>query len=68
MEVLLPEEFLSPKQLAQRWGVSTQYLAGVRSAGQGCVYYKLGHHVRYKKSDVFEFERAGMRTIPRKGD
>lgn len=63
------ERLLSPKELAERWGLSEQTLANQRSTGCGPRYIRVGRkpsarrggRVRYLWSAVRDFERAGFR-------
>jgi hypothetical protein len=53
--------FLNAEQLARRWGVTPQHLAELRHRGRGCRFHKMGRLVRYKMSDVLEFEQVTQR-------
>lgn len=53
-----PSPYLTTKQLAQRWGVSTGSLANTRSMGLGIPHYKIGSRVRYALSDIEAYEAA----------
>ena len=62
----MQEEFLSTKDVATRWKVSTQSLNRWRLLLCGPPYVQLGKAVRYKLSDILEFERNGLhKPIPR---
>ena len=52
-------QFLTESELAARWRVSVKTLRNARVLGTGCPYLKLGC-VRYRMSDVLEFERMRM--------
>jgi hypothetical protein len=49
-------KILTPEQLAERWDTTVGTLAWKRSTKQGPKYIKLGRSVRYRLSDVEEFE------------
>lgn len=51
-----PITHLSGPELAQRWGLSAAHLANLRSEGKGCAFLKLGSAVRYRLSDVLDYE------------
>jgi hypothetical protein len=56
----LPEEvFLSDRQLAARWGCSPRTLRNQRWRREGCEFVRLGRLVRYRMSDVLDFEARG---------
>lgn len=57
----MQEEFLSTKDVAARWKISTQSLNRWRLLLCGPPYVQLGKAVRYKISDILEFERNGLR-------
>jgi hypothetical protein len=58
---------LTPQQLAQRSGVTTDHLANLRSQGRGPTYVKPGpRRVRDRLSDVLAHEEAS-RVEPGKG-
>ncbi|MEW1955146.1 DNA-binding protein [Terrabacter sp. NPDC080008] len=50
------DKHLTPKMLADRWGMSAQTLANHRSLGTGPAYLKLGQHVAYRLSDIEAYE------------
>lgn len=52
------QPFFTQEQLAQRWQVSEQLLRLDRSQGVGCPYYKMGRLVRYKVTDILEYEAS----------
>lgn len=52
----VPLAFLSPTQLAERWGVSTGSLANRRSQGEGVPFVKIGALVRYPLESVLAYE------------
>ena len=54
---------MTEKHVADRWQVSLKTLRRWRLDGEGPVYYKLFHHVRYHEADVLEFERRGARHL-----
>jgi predicted DNA-binding transcriptional regulator AlpA len=51
-------QFLTPKQLSERWGVTVQTLSNWRHAKKGPRYIKLGGSVRYPISAVERFEKT----------
>lgn len=51
-------DLMTPHDLAARWGCSVGHLANLRSAGVGPVYLKLGSSVRYRVSDLMQYEAA----------
>ncbi|MGV9784836.1 hypothetical protein [Nocardia farcinica] len=55
-----PQEYLSPKQLAERWpgGPSVKTLAQWRYLGIGPDYTRVGKSVVYPLASVLEFERT----------
>jgi len=48
---------MTERQVAIRWKVSLKTLRRWRLDGQGPIWHKLFHHVRYHEADIFEFER-----------
>ena len=51
------DTLLSPKKVADRWGVKPSTLASLRSAGKGPRYYKMPNGmVRYPDWAVFDYE------------
>jgi hypothetical protein len=51
---------LSTADLARRWGVSTGWLANMRSAGTGPSYLKLGSRVVYPLASIESYEAAAL--------
>lgn len=51
-------QFLSQKEVAHRWTMSTRTLEGWRDRGIGPRYYRFGNRVRYAVEDVESFERS----------
>ena len=49
-------ELLTPAQLADRWGVTTGYLANLRHQREGIGYLKIGSRIAYRFTDVLAFE------------
>lgn len=47
---------LTPKELAERWDCTVGHLANMRSAGVGPTYLKLGATIRYRVSDLLDYE------------
>jgi hypothetical protein len=58
----VPDEILTPKALAERWGTTTGALAQQRYKGNGPVFVRLGGDkrgtVRYRLADVKAYELA----------
>lgn len=50
---------MTEKQIAARWKISLKTLRRWRLDGEGPVWHKLFHHVRYHEADILEFERQG---------
>ena len=57
-----PSELLTPRELADRWACSIGHLANLRSAGLGPTYLKIGTSVRYRLTDVLDYETARVVT------
>jgi predicted DNA-binding transcriptional regulator AlpA len=58
-DVLMPPEFLSPRQLAQLLNVSTKMLEAMRSTRKGPPHSKIGGLVRYRLDDVRKYLEEG---------
>lgn len=56
--VAVLSDLMTPRDLAARWGCTVGHLANLRSAGAGPVYLKLGSTVRYRVSDLVDYEAA----------
>ena len=52
------ERWLSRGELADRLGLPVKTLARWASKGTGPLYARMGRHVRYRLSDVLEWEAA----------
>lgn len=52
---------LRPKDLAERWQMSSKTLARWRWAGEGPRFLKVSGKVLYRKEDVREFEATHLR-------
>ena len=50
------EALLTPREVAARFRVSTRTLETWRFAGRGPKYLRIGGHVRYRPSDIHEWE------------
>lgn len=50
---------MTERQVAARWKISLKTLRRWRLDGEGPVWHKLFHHVRYHEADILEFERQG---------
>ena len=55
-------EFLNQTELAGRWRVSPRTLESWRWRYKGPAYVKLGGQVRYRLSDIIDFESDCVRT------
>ena len=55
-----PEEFLTPRQLADRWHKSWKTLSNWRCAGMGPDYFKAGGKVLYPLEAVEDYEQKYM--------
>lgn len=58
-------EYLTPAELARRWGgaVTTGTLANWRSKGSGPAFAKFGSRVRYPLARVQEWEAANLHLV-----
>lgn len=61
MEIVTNEDYLTPDQLAQRWGITLASLAMQRHRKQGPAYQKFGKAVRYRVEDIEEYETTTAR-------
>ncbi|MEJ8813376.1 helix-turn-helix domain-containing protein [Variovorax ureilyticus] len=62
-------ENLTPKQTAELLNVPETTLAVWRSTNRVVVpYFKLGSHVRYRRSDLDRFIESQLRNLPDGGD
>lgn len=52
------EHLLNTKELAEYLGLAVSTILQYRVDGNGPIYIKLGHLVRYRKSDVDEWLKA----------
>lgn len=57
-EAVGEDQLLSEARLAHRWQKSPRSLQRWRSNGGGPPYYRIGHAIRYRLSDVLAFEAA----------
>ena len=57
MEPGTEDKLLSRRELAERYGVPVKTPAEWASKGTGPRYAKFGRHVRYRLSDVIDWER-----------
>lgn len=51
------EKLLTRKDLAERWQVSERHIKKLHSKGEGPEYLKIGDSVRYKLSDIEDYEK-----------
>ena len=61
MEANAEDRWLSRKELADRYGVPVKTPAEWASKGTGPRYAKFGRHVRYRLSDVIDWESRAIR-------
>jgi hypothetical protein len=54
------QDLLTDAQLAVRWQLSRGTLANQRSQGRGPAYLQLAGRIRYRRSDIEAYERAGF--------
>ena len=54
--VVLPEEWLTRSELAERWKMPKHTLDVWGSQGRGPKYARFGRHCRYRLSDVIAWE------------
>lgn len=54
---------MTEKHISDRWQVSLKTLRRWRHAGEGPVWHKLFHHVRYHDTDILEFERRSAQHL-----
>ena len=57
MEEIAEDKWLTRQELADRYGLPVKTPAEWASKGTGPRYAKIGRHVRYRLSDVIEWER-----------
>jgi predicted DNA-binding transcriptional regulator AlpA len=57
MSINTDETWLSRRQLADRYGLPITTLAQWASKGTGPRYARMGRHVRYRLSDVIDWEK-----------
>ncbi len=55
----MQDEFLTTRELAERWKIKENTLAILRVNSNGCPYVKIGRTVRYRLSDVVAYESRG---------
>lgn len=55
-------DFLDTTQSAELLGKKPSTLERWRVTGDGPVFYKVGHHVRYKREDLDAYIEAGRRV------
>ena len=57
MDEISPDVWINRQELADRYGVPVKTPAQWASKGTGPRYAKFGRHVRYRLSDVLDWER-----------
>ena len=60
MEDYADDKWISRQELADRYGLPVKTPAEWASKGTGPRYGKFGRHVRYRMSDVIDWERAQL--------
>ena len=50
------KDYITPKELADRWHKSPRTLANQRMKGEGPPYYKIGKKILYDMADIKEIE------------
>jgi len=60
MEDYADDRWISRQELADRYGLPVKTPAEWASKGTGPRYGKFGRHVRYRMSDVIDWERAQL--------
>ncbi len=56
-------DFITPSELAKRWGIKGRTLERWRWQRVGIKYIKIGHLIRYRMEDVLAYE-AQNETSP----
>jgi predicted site-specific integrase-resolvase len=59
--VMTESNYLTQTQLAERWQVAESTLERWRSEGIGPIYMKMMGRVRYRLSDITDFEEDSLR-------
>ena len=54
-------DYLTPKQLADRYGVTVRTIYAWNAAGTGPLHFKIGGQLYYRLSDVQVWEARGAR-------
>lgn len=57
------ETFLTTEELAKRWKISARSLDNIRASGKGPSYFKIIGSIRYKLSDVVEYENEKKTNV-----
>lgn len=57
-------DLLTPRQLADRWGITIGHLANLRHQGDGLGYVKIGSRIAYRYTDVIAYENAHYVAVP----
>jgi hypothetical protein len=61
------EDFLTEQQLAARHQRSVKTLRNARVSGGYIKFVRIGRHIRYRLSDVVEFEEANLMNSTSEG-
>lgn len=64
MDTNANDTWLSRQQLADRYGLPVKTLAQWAYKGTGPRYARMGRHVRYRLSDVLDWESARITGLP----
>lgn len=64
----LNERWLSRQELAYRYGLPVKTIAQWASKGTGPLYARMGRHVRYRLSDVVDWESARIDDLREAAD
>lgn len=56
------EDFLTTRELAERWNLEPDTLKKWRVRGQGPLYHKVGRRINYGLEEIEEFEKNKLRS------
>ncbi len=57
---------LSTKHLSRRWNIAPRTLERWRAEGQGPQFIRIGRHIRYRETDILDFEAEQMEASKRR--
>lgn len=63
MEKTMHYPIITELQLAAKWNISIKTLSRWRATNQGPTWHKLFRHIRYRETDVIEFERRSAERL-----